>query len=145
MPLTRFAYIRFLVSILFGCRPLSYPDADVLLICFSIASPNSLANVVDKWIPEVSHFCPNVPVIVVGTKKDLRTDPSVVEQLSQSKKKLVTTEEGERVAELSRVHAYLECSSWTREGVRQVFDTAALAALRKRKPRSSRRSKCRIL
>ena len=35
-------------------RPLSYPDTDVILMCFSIDSPDSLENIPDKWTPEVS-------------------------------------------------------------------------------------------
>lgn len=54
-------------------RPLSYPNSDVVIICYSIDMPSSLTNVVDKWLPEVRYFCkPNVPVILVGNKKDLR-------------------------------------------------------------------------
>jgi len=53
-------------------RPLSYPDTDVILMCFSIDSPDSLENIPEKWTPEVRHFCPNVPIILVGNKKDLR-------------------------------------------------------------------------
>ena len=47
-------------------RPLSYPDTNVILMCFSIDSPESLENIADKWAPEVKHFCPNVPIILVG-------------------------------------------------------------------------------
>jgi len=47
-------------------RPLSYPDADVILICFSIDSIDSLENVEEKWYPEVRTFCPNLPVLLVG-------------------------------------------------------------------------------
>ena len=50
-------------------RPLSYPDTDVILMCFSIDSPDSLDNIPEKWTPEVRHFCPNVPIILVGNKK----------------------------------------------------------------------------
>jgi len=130
---------------MFGCRPLSYPDSDVILICFSIVSPDSLGNVIEKWIPEVSHFCPKVPVILIGTKKDLRNDAGAVEYLSLSKEKPVTTEQGQQVAALIKAYAYLECSSRTREGVQQVFETATLASLHKHKSRSSSRAKCRIL
>ena len=101
------AYKQYIPSVLFGCRPLSYPDSDVLLICFSIVNPVSLANVVDKWLPEVSHFCPKVPVILVGTKKDLRTDPDVLEYLSLTKEKPVTAEEGHQVAAVSYTHLTL--------------------------------------
>lgn len=36
-------------------RPLSYPDTDVILMCFSVDSPDSLENIPEKWTPEVSH------------------------------------------------------------------------------------------
>ena len=50
----------------------AYPDTDIILMCFSIASPDSLENLSKRWLPEVNHFCPYVPVILVGNKKDLR-------------------------------------------------------------------------
>ena len=34
-------------------RPLSYPDTNVLLICYSVDSPDSLENVPEKWVPGV--------------------------------------------------------------------------------------------
>ena len=39
---------------------------DVILMCFSIDSPDSLENIPEKWNPEVKHFCPNVPVVLIG-------------------------------------------------------------------------------
>lgn len=53
-------------------RPLSYPGSDVVIICYSIDVPESLANVTEKWLPEVRYFCKDVPIILVGNKKDLR-------------------------------------------------------------------------
>ena len=35
-------------------RPLSYPDTDVILMCFAIDSPDSLENISEKWTAEVS-------------------------------------------------------------------------------------------
>lgn len=55
-------------------RPLLYPNVDVLLVCFSLELVVSLQNVKDTWFPEVSHFCPGIPVILVGTKADLALD-----------------------------------------------------------------------
>ena len=52
-------------------RPLSYPDTDVILMCFSIDSPDSLENIPEKWNPEVKHFCPNVPVVLIGKKSNI--------------------------------------------------------------------------
>lgn len=34
-------------------RPLSYPQTDVFLVCFSVTSPASFENVKEKWFPEV--------------------------------------------------------------------------------------------
>ncbi|XLS93028.1 hypothetical protein HN51_069036 [Arachis hypogaea] len=51
-------------------RPLSYRGADVFLLAFSLISRASYENVAKKWIPELRH----VPIILVGTKLDLRDD-----------------------------------------------------------------------
>lgn len=48
-------------------RPLSYPQTDVFLICFSVTSPSSFENVTSKWYPEIKHHCPDAPMILVGT------------------------------------------------------------------------------
>lgn len=50
-------------------RPLSYPQTDVFLICFSVASPSSFENVTSKWYPEIKHHCPDAPMILVGKLK----------------------------------------------------------------------------
>ena len=54
-------------------RPLSYPQTDVFLVAFSLISRASFENVKQKWYPELKHHCPNVPMILVGTKLDLRS------------------------------------------------------------------------
>ena len=45
---------------------------DVFIICFSVADSNSFDNVLEKWHPEVNHYCPRVPIVLVGTKVDVR-------------------------------------------------------------------------
>ncbi|KEH35059.1 Rho-like GTP-binding protein [Medicago truncatula] len=49
-------------------RPLSYRGADVFVLAFSLVSRASYENVFKKWIPELQHFAPGVPVVLVGTK-----------------------------------------------------------------------------
>ena len=39
------------------------------------------------------HFCPNLPIILVGCKKDLRRDPRVIEELRKTSQRPVTPEE----------------------------------------------------
>jgi len=113
-------------------RPLSYPDTDVILMCFSIDSPDSLDNIPEKWTPEVKHFCPNVPIILVGNKKDLRNDPNTIKELAKMKQDPVKPEDGRTMAEKINAFAYLECSAKSKEGVREVFETATRAALQVR-------------
>lgn len=98
-------------------------------MCFSIDSPDSLENIPEKWTPEVKHFCPNVPIILVGNKKDLRNDPSTIKELAKMKQEPVKPEEGRAMAEKISAFAYLECSAKSKEGVREVFETATRAAL----------------
>ncbi|KAF7845012.1 rac-like GTP-binding protein 5 [Senna tora] len=56
-------------------RPLSYRGADVFLLAFSLISRPSFENVKKKWVPELRHYAPSVPIVLVGTKLDLREDP----------------------------------------------------------------------
>jgi Ras family protein A len=114
-------------------RPLSYPDTDVILMCYSIDSPDSLENIPEKWTPEVRHFCPNVPIVLVGNKKDLRNDENTRRQLAKNKQETVKPEEGRAMAEKIGAYAFLECSAKTKEGVREVFETATRAALSRKK------------
>ncbi|KAI9314008.1 small GTPase-binding protein [Zopfochytrium polystomum] len=110
-------------------RPLSYPDSHVILICFAVDSPDSLDNVQEKWISEVLHFCANLPIILVGCKKDLRFDARVIEELRKTGQAPVTSAQGQAVAEKIGAYRYLECSARTGEGVKEVFEHATRAAL----------------
>ena len=96
----------------------TYQHTDLILMCFSIDSPDSFENIPEKWTPEVRQCCPNVPIIPVKA------------------------EDGRSMAESINAFAYLECSAKTNEGVREVFETAARAALQFEKKKKSR---CLIL
>lgn len=123
-------------------RPLSYPDSDVIVMCFGIDNPDSLENITEKWQPEVRHFCPRVPVVLVGNKKDLRNDEFTRRELSKMKKEPVRYEQGREVSDSIHAVAYLECSAKTKEGVREVFETATSAALQ---TNMNKKKKCTIL
>lgn len=49
--------------------------------------------------------------------------------MARNKQEPVRPEEGMQIAEKIGAFAYLECSAKTKEGVRDVFETAARAAL----------------
>ena len=103
-------------------RPLSYPQTDVFLVCFSVTSPASFENVKEKWFPEVHHHCPGVPCLIVGTQIDLRDDPQVLEKLARQKQRPVTPDQGERLARELGAVKYVECSALTQKGLKNVFD-----------------------
>ncbi|KAL0202749.1 hypothetical protein M9458_000767 [Cirrhinus mrigala] len=110
-------------------RPLSYPQTDVFLICFSLADPHSLKNVREKWYPEVRHHCPDTPVILVGTQLDLRDDKDTIEQLKKNKQTPISYHQGQAVAEEIGAVKYLECSASTQMGLKMVFDETVRVAL----------------
>jgi len=110
-------------------RPLSYPQTDVFLVCFSVTSPASFENVREKWFPEVHHHCPGVPCLIVGTQTDLRDDPQVRDKLAKQKMQPVRKEDGERMAKELGAVKYVECSALTQYKLKDVFDEAIVAAL----------------
>ncbi|CAG8740690.1 3825_t:CDS:2, partial [Rhizophagus irregularis] len=69
------------------------------------------------------------PVLLIGTKADLRHDISAIEELKKIHQTLVTYEEGLRVANQINAVKYLECSSKAYEGINEVFEQATRAAL----------------
>ncbi|XP_068636364.1 rac-like GTP-binding protein RAC1 isoform X2 [Aristolochia californica] len=94
-------------------RPLSYRGADVFVLAFSLVSRASYENVLKKWIPELQHHAPGVPVVLAGTKLDLREDkyylsdhPGLVP---------VTTAQGEELRKQIGAAYYVECSSKTQQ------------------------------
>ncbi|POW18875.1 hypothetical protein PSHT_05311 [Puccinia striiformis] len=122
-------------------RPLSYPESDVIFICFAIDFPTSLANVTDKWHPEVSHFCEGVPLILVGTKIDLRKDQRTSDLLAAqgyntyNSSTRASSSQGDRS----------DCSAKHNIGVKEVFNAALRLAMRSRKMEKMKRRVCKIL
>ena len=102
-------------------RPLSYPETDCFMLCYSVENLKSLAHVADKWVPEIKKHCPTTPFVVVGLKADLRDDAYTIQKLAEGKKSPVTKEEGKAMAEKLGAYAYVECSSTQQKGVNNVF------------------------
>lgn len=144
-------------------RPLSYPQTDVFLICFSVASPSSFENVTSKWYPEIKHHCPDAPMILVGmlllstgilsivnitshigTKIDLRDDRETLSALADQGLSPIKREQGQKLANKIRAVKYMECSALTQRGLKQVFDEAVRAVLRP-EPQKRRQRKCLLM
>ena len=130
-------------------RPLSYPQTDVFLICFSVISPVSFKNVMNKWHMETNSHMPGAPWILVGTKQDLRGDEETISKLAANGQKPVTSEEAEALVKELGGYKYLECSALTQNGLKQVFDDAIRCALaddeRVGRRNKKKKNKCSIL
>ncbi|KAK8471325.1 hypothetical protein PHAVU_003G197900 [Phaseolus vulgaris] len=121
-------------------RPLSYRGADVFVLAFSLVSHASYENVLKKWVPELQHFAPGIPVVLVGTKLDLREDKYYLAE--HPGMVAVTSEQGEELRKLVGATYYIECSSKTQQNVKSVFDAAIKVVIKppqkqekKKKPR----------
>eukprot|EP01101_Sappina_pedata_P005605 TRINITY_DN25_c0_g1_i7.p2 TRINITY_DN25_c0_g1~~TRINITY_DN25_c0_g1_i7.p2 ORF type:complete len:196 (-),score=99.99 TRINITY_DN25_c0_g1_i7:171-758(-) len=110
-------------------RPLSYPQTDVFLVGFSVISPASFENVRAKWVPEIQQHCPQVPMILVGTKLDMREDKETLDRLAEKKLSPISNEQGTRMATEIKAIKYMECSALTQKGLKDVFDEAIRAVI----------------
>lgn len=108
-------------------RPLSYSQAHVILIAFSIDTPDSLENVTVKWIEEVRQICgPHIPVLLVGCKRDLRDD--AIAKGKPLEGHFVQREQGKEVAQQIGARSYHECSALKSDGVDVSFSPFPLTA-----------------
>jgi len=127
-------------------RPLSYPQTDVFLCCFSIISPSSFENISAKWFPEISHHCPNTPLILVGTKLDLREDAETIQRLREKSMAPISYEQGMAKAKELNAIRYMECSALTQKGLKNVFDEAIRAVIAPQKqPKKKSKGSCNVL
>ncbi|PPD88704.1 hypothetical protein GOBAR_DD14348 [Gossypium barbadense] len=141
-------------------RPLSYCGADVFILAFSLISKASSENVSKKWIPELKHYAPGVPIILVGTKHDLREDKQFF--IDHPGAVPISTAQGEELQKLIGSPAYIECSAKTQEeegiylrdlltslqNVKAVFDAAIKVVLqppKQKKKKSKAQNACTIL
>lgn len=97
-----------------------------------------------QWYPEVSHFCPTTPMLLIGTKTDLRADDTTLRMLSAQGQLPVTAEQGMAVAKDIGA-MYKECSAKTGRGVKEVFDAALRESLKGRWGRTIKQRKCMIM
>ena len=108
-------------------RPLSYPGTDVAILCFSLVSTDSFDSIGEKWDPEITHFLPGVPKILVGTKLDLR-DAKIADPHTGVFQE-ITTEQGNKLAKDIGAVAYIEVSPLKGTNLNKVFEEIIKAAI----------------
>lgn len=104
-------------------RPESYPDTNVFLLCFSLSSETSFESLKSKWLPELKHHAPRVPILLVGCKSDLRR--------GNDAKNLITVKQAKSMCKQLKAAGYVECSALKKLGVDECFLQATKIALGK--------------
>ena len=113
-------------------RPLSYPQTDVFLLCFSLVHPKSLENIEKIWVKEIREFSPDTPFILAGLQSELRDEfDQNADELRAQQMEPIPTSKGQEIA--NKIHAcyYIECSARKAKNVNEVFDKAVRFALKK--------------
>ena len=110
-------------------RPLSYPSTDVFLVCFSVIAPASYDNVEGKWKPEIEQHCAGVPIILVGTKIDIRDDAEQMKRLQEKNITPIDEAKGQQLCQKIGAIKYIECSALTQHNLKYVFEEAVRAVL----------------
>lgn len=93
-----------------------------------------------QWEPEIRHHCGSeIPVILVGTKSDLREDPDIIAELAKERKSPVSYVEGLKLQKQIRAVKYIECSAKTLTNIHEVFELAIRAVIEKRQEKPKKR------
>jgi small GTP-binding protein len=106
-------------------RFLEYPATNIIPLCFSVICESSFQSVYERWYKELKHYCPKTPIVLVGTKIDLRNDEEEIKKA----KRVITYKQGKKLANKIGAIKYLECSAKTMEGVDEVFEAIGRAVL----------------
>ncbi|KAI5190743.1 Ras-like protein gene family, member A [Nematocida sp. AWRm77] len=114
-------------------RPLSYREADLVLICYSIEKKEMLSNIENKWVLEVQSMCKNTPYFLVGLKADIRDEAP-----SEQAENFVSKKEGEDLAKKIGAKYFGECSAKKKQNIEELFQEISKYVLEHEKKSSSK-------
>ena len=99
-------------------RPLTYACANVILLVFDLSFKATFSNLREKWISEVTHYCKDVKILVIGINLDLR-------QVGNPNH--VTDQEAEQFVQEFKFATYIPCSARTGEGIDKIWPAVITA------------------
>lgn len=97
-----------------------------------------------QWYPEVAHFCEGTPLVLVGTKTDLRRDEQTRRMLGAQGQTAITVEHGASVAKEIGAR-YIECSAKTGSGVQEVFSLALKESMKGNWGKKLKQRRCVVI
>ncbi|KAI1257652.1 hypothetical protein MGN70_000695 [Eutypa lata] len=74
---------------------------------------------------EITQFCPDTPIFLVGLKSDLRDDHRTIKKLKRSSQQPVSSGDAEACQESIGARKYFECSALTGHGVNELLRSVA--------------------
>ncbi|MFX1378587.1 MAG: Rab family GTPase [Promethearchaeota archaeon] len=86
------------------------------IFVFDLTNYETLVNMIN-WLPEVRKISRNIPILMVGSKLDLK------------EQRVCNKEEAMDLMELHKLHGYIECSSKTGENVQTIFGVLLMEIL----------------
>eukprot|EP00096_Caligus_rogercresseyi_P015304 TRINITY_DN7759_c0_g1_i2.p1 TRINITY_DN7759_c0_g1~~TRINITY_DN7759_c0_g1_i2.p1 ORF type:complete len:374 (-),score=94.57 TRINITY_DN7759_c0_g1_i2:133-1254(-) len=111
-------------------KPLLYAKADVVLLCFKITEPKTLASAFNKWTTDIRNFAPSVPIILVGCQSDLRSNKEIISSLSSQGLAPISAEQGLTVSHQIQAVLYIETSSKSSQrAATSAFEVSALTTM----------------
>ena len=97
-----------------------FNKANVCILCYSIVSSTSFQNIENKWVPDIKKQFPETPIILVGTKSDLRAEAqdNCIQQ----------SQLNEKAIELNFI-SHVECSALKQDGLESLLEHIITAYL----------------
>ncbi|KAK9367781.1 P-loop containing nucleoside triphosphate hydrolase protein [Lipomyces kononenkoae] len=110
-------------------------EFNVYIFCFSVVDRASFRDTENYWERLKLRHKSGFVAVLVGLKKDLRTDPATMAALAEHNEQPVSHEEGQRLANKMRVK-YFECSANNDDGIEEPITEVVSLALAAKKVRS---------
>jgi len=128
-----------------AARQKNYPETDVFCLCYSIADVESFRNVERRWYKEVKQFAPKAPMVLIGTKLDLRDEYKKRGKGDDGQRPagMVAQKEAKKMARKIGALKYIECSALKQRGYIEVLNEAVRAVITKSTKKG--KGKCVIL
>ena len=133
-----------------SAKPALYSSANAFVLCYSIISPSSYESVrskvraialvrgereresahlpydVAQWLSEIRHYNTHAPILLVGTKPDLRDNPHIVSRLQERDLQPLTYKQGHQLAKGLLRLRISSASANQRTHTRKHADTLAM-------------------
>ena len=98
---------------------LTYPNTDCFVFLYSIVDRSSYSEILQKWIPEIEHYCPGIPRILLSTKIDLLEDKEIQMKNNEN---FISTDEGIELQKKFDFEFFIETSSKLHINIDEFLD-----------------------